>query len=195
MKVVFPKRSRGISLIEMVVATAIVSLISLAAFKILAEGLRYVRTNQLAIDAQRAGLSILSGIGGGLQGSRSDLIDSAPEGLVYASPVKDDGTIEFELSEHKLLWQKWVCYYYDGREVTLRERTIAPPSMEPGAPPSPASFSTEPVRKLLSNEIDSFQVTQASVVPPLWSIDLTIGSMDNRRLYGMELHSEVGPRN
>ena len=60
MRAVFTTRNRALSLTELIVATFILSLISVAAFKILAEGLRYVRVNQLAIDSQRAGLSIVS---------------------------------------------------------------------------------------------------------------------------------------
>lgn len=195
MRAVFSKRNRALSLAELIVATFILSLISVAAFKILAEGLRYVRTNQLAIDAQRAGLSIVSRISQGIQSSRSDLIDASADGVVFASPTKDDGTVEFDIAEQKLLWQNWVCLYYDDEKVTLRKIAISPPSLEPGAPPAPSSFASQNVEKLLGDDITRFQVAEISTAPPLWSIDLTLGSMTNEKLYGMELHSEVGPRN
>lgn len=195
MRAVFTKRNRALSLTELIVATFILSLISVAAFKILAEGLRYVRVNQLAIDSQRAGLSIVSRISLGVQSSRSDLITASPEGVVFASPTKDDGTVEFDIGEQKLLWQNWVCLYYADEKVTLRKMAISPPSLEPGAPPVPSSFAGEDVEKLLGDDITRFEIVQTSTAPPLWTIDLTLGSMTNDKLYGMELHSEVGPRN
>jgi hypothetical protein len=195
MRAAFSKRNRAVSLIELVVASFIVSLISVAAFKILAEGLRYVRINQLAIDAQRSGLAIASLASQGIQSSRSDLIDSSPDGLVFASPTKDDGTVEFDIAEQELLWQDWVCLYYADGQVTLRKIPISPPSLEPGPPPVPSSFAGEDVRKLLGTDVSEFSVVQVSTVPPLWSVDLTIGSMTNESLYGMELRSEVGSRN
>lgn len=177
------------------VASAILSLILLGAFKVLAEGLRYVRVNQLAIDAQRSGLAIMSRIGTGMQSTRSDLIEADPSGLVYASATRADGTVEFDLAEQEVLWQKWVCLYFDGDEITLRELAISPPSINPGTPPSPTSFSTIPVAKKLSEEASRFVVTQVSTTPSLWSVELVLGSLDNSELYGMELKSEVGPRN
>ena len=171
------------------------SLILLGAFQIMAEGLRYTRVNQLALDSQRSGLSIMSRIGSGMQSTRSDLVEVSPQGLVYASATKVDGTVEFDMAEQKLLWQKWVCIYHNGREITLRELDIVPPTAEPGTPPSPSTFGTVPVTKKLSNEATSFVAAQISATPALWSVDLTLGSLDNSELYGMELRTEVGPRN
>lgn len=177
------------------VATFIFSIISVGAFKILAEGLRYVRINQLAIDSQRAGLSVLSGVGSGIQSTRNELIEVSPQGVVFASPTKPDGTVEFDVAEQKLFWQKWVCYYYDGSSLSRRERDISPASTDPGTPPSPTSFAGDRVRKAFSDEVELFQVSQLSASPPIWSIKVVLGSLTDTDLYGIELQSEVGPRN
>jgi type II secretory pathway pseudopilin PulG len=188
-------RTRAISLIELIVATFILGLISVAAFKILVEGSQYLRVNQMAIDAQRSGLALLSDIGSGMQATRPDLVTTGAEGLVFASPFKPDGTVEFDPVNRELRWQKWVCYYLDQTVVTRRELPIALPSANPGSAPSPASFSGIDVSKTMGDEVTAFQVSQLSASPPLWAIDLTVGSMTNKSRYGIELHSEVGPRN
>lgn len=188
-------RNRGITLIELLVATAIFSLISVAAFKILVEGGKYVRLNQLAIDAQRSGLFLLSEIGSGLQATKPTLIDVGPEGVILASSNTPDGRAEFDPITGALLWQKWVCYYLDNEEVTRREILLTIPTSTPGPPPTFSDFNAIDPVKSLGREITNFQVTQIGASPPLWAIDVTVGSMTNAQRYGIELHSEVGPRN
>lgn len=183
------------SLAELLIATAIMSLISIAAFRILAEGSQYLHLNQTAIDAQRSGLTILSQLGSGIQSTRQDLIASGPEGLVFASPYKDDGTVEFDAVDRGLVWQKWVCFYREQDRVSRRELDISLPSSSPGAPPLPSTFASVPVFKSLAKDVTQFSVSQISASPPLWSLDLTVGDVSDPDYYGIELHSEVGPRN
>jgi len=181
--------------LELIVATFLVGLISLAAFKILLGGTQYLKLNQLAIDAQRSGLALLSEVGSGIQSTRRGLITRGPNGVVFASPFKEDGSVEFDPVDSELKWQKWICFYLDGEEVTRRERTLLLPSSKPGPAPAPSSFAATEVSKVMGREVTAFSVTQISATLALWSIDLTVGSMTDATRYGIELHSEVGPRN
>lgn len=188
-------RCRGLSLMELMISIAIVSLISVAAFRILNEGLQYLRTNQKATEAQSTGLALLTQIGSGIQGTGAALVRNDPQGIVFASPAKDDGSVEFDPVTQTLLWQKWVCFYYDGDAVTRRERTIAVPAADPGPAPAPSSFSSDPVRQKMGQEITRFQFTQVTSNPPVWKMELTMGDMARSAPYGVELESEVSPRN
>lgn len=183
------------TLIELLVATSIMSLIILAAFKILMEGSQYLRINQMALDAQRNGLALLSQIGSGLQSTRKDLIKSDADGVVFASPVTPSGTVDFDPINGELKWQKWVCFYYDSQKVTRRERALSLPTTDPGPPPAPSSFNSVQILKVLGKEISTFNVSQVSANPAVWAINLTSGSMTDNSRYGLELYSQVGPKN
>ena len=180
---------------ELMISIAIVSLISVAAFRILNEGLQYLRTNQKAMEAQSTGLALLTQIGSGIQGTGAPLVRNDPQGIVFASPTKDDGSVEFDPVTQKLLWQKWVCFYYDGDAVTRRERTIVVPSSDPSPVPAPSSFSGDPVKQRMGHEITRFQLTEVTSNPPVWKMELTMGDMARSAPYGVELESEVSPRN
>lgn len=186
---------RGVSLIELIVAAFIMGLISIVAFRIMVEGSQYMRINQMAIDAQRSGLAALSQIGSGLQTTRQDLVAVDASGVVFASPFKPDGSVDFDPTDNKLMWRTWVCYYYAAPELTRRERAIPTPSSAPGATPAPATFAGEPVVKMIGKDFSRFQVQSVSVTPPLWALDVTVGTMTDPGRYGIELHSEVSPRN
>ncbi len=170
------------------------ALISVGAFVILAEGSKYLTANQMAVDAQRSGLAILSSLGADLQATKPNLISTSGQGIVLATPFNQDRSVEFDLTNSGIRWQSWVCYYYDGQDVTRRERPISTPS-DPGTPPAPSSFSPAPIAKVLGTNISRFTVTQTSSVPSLWSVRLTVGSMADTSTYGIELESETGPRN
>lgn len=177
------------------VAAFIMGLISIIAFRIMVEGSQYLRLNQLAIDAQRSGLATMSQLGAGLQNSRQDLIRTDASGVVFASPFKPDGTVAFDVTDNKLEWRKWICYYYAPPVLTRRELDIAAPSSSPGAPPAPSSFGGVPVAKMLGNDFTRFDIQLVTATPPLWSIDVTVGTMTDTSRYGIELHSDVSPRN
>jgi prepilin-type N-terminal cleavage/methylation domain-containing protein len=195
MRAVFSKQNKGMSLVETLVASALMSIVILAAIQLLVEGGRYLRINQQATDAQRAGLAILSQVGSGMQATRPDLISTDAFGLVFATPFKEDGTVVFDSLSGELTWQGWVCFYYEDSTVTRRERPLAVPTDSPSSVPTPQSFAADRVRKVFSSEVSAFSVNQASTSPPIWSVDVTVGSMTDKQRYGTQLHSEVGPRN
>ncbi len=187
----------GISLMELLVATAIMSLIAIIGTKIMVEGSQYLRLNQMAIDAQRSGLALSTQVNNGLQTTKRNLIATDASGVVFASPFKPDGTAEYEVSDNKLKWQKWVCFYYDAsaQKVTRREQPIGSPSSNPGLAPAPATFASNPALSMVGTEITHFQVAQVTVVPPVFGVNITVGSMTDVSRYGIELHTEVSPRN
>lgn len=182
---------------ELLVGVFVMGLIALGATEVLVKGAQYLRVNQSALDAQRSCLNLLSQIVAGMQTTQATLVVSDANGLCFASPFKPDGSAEFDNTYHRLLWQKWVCFYYDpvAQTVTLKEQPIVPATNAPGAPPVPSTLSGAPSIKNIASDISQFTVTQKSASPPLWSLDITAGSMTDVSRYGLQLHSEVSPRN
>jgi len=179
------------------VAAGIMAIVSLIGFEILVRGAQYLRLHQQALDAQRSGLALVSQLHGGLQTAPHGRILVGAQGVVFPSPYDTDGLTRFDAATNKLLWQKWVCYYYDAaaRTVTRRELPIAPPDADPGSTPPLVTFASRPVLNLVATQISVFSVAQASSVPPLWNINVTVGDMNDESGYGVELHSQVTPRN
>ncbi len=192
-----PNNRRAASLIELVVACTIMAIVAAIAFEILIQGSRYLRINQISIDAQRDGLALTTQLDAGLQATNRNFISTSAAGVVFALPFKADGSTEFDPTSQKLVLQKWICYYYDAAsgKVTLRERPIIPPSDNPGVTPTPDSFALNRVLKLVGSDISRFQFTQTSVTPPIWDVDITAGNMTDASSYGVELHTQVTPRN
>lgn len=178
-------------------AAGIMAIVSLIGFEILVRGAQYLRLNQQALDAQRSGLALVSQLHNGLQTASQATIYATPEGVVFPTPYAHDGTTQFDGVTNKLLWQKWICYYYDAaaRTVTRRELPIDPPNALPGSPPPALTFASRPVLNLVASQISVFSITPVSTVPPLWNIDVTAGDMNDESGYGVELHSQVNPRN
>jgi type II secretory pathway pseudopilin PulG len=136
----------GISLMELLVATAIMSLIAIIGTKIMVEGSQYLRLNQMAIDAQRSGLALSTQVNNGLQTTKRNLIATDASGVVFASPFKPDGTAEYEVSDNKLKWQKWVCFYYDAsaQKVTPTRTADRQSQFKSRLGPSPGDFCFQP---------------------------------------------------
>lgn len=189
--------AKGFTLLEVLISAALMGIVAALGFAILIKGAQYLRVNQSAIDAQKDGLLLLTQLHGDLQTTDQQLLLSTPQGAVFPSPYKDNGTTEFDPVTQKLMWQRWVCYAYDTAtlKVTRHEMPISPADATPGAPPAPAAFLPQAGSKLLASEVSVFRVTQVTVTPPLWQIDVTVGDMNDSSRYGVELQSKVSPRN
>lgn len=180
---------RGFTLVELLVAAGIMAIVSLIGFEILIRGAQYLRLNQSALDAQRSGLALVSQLHGGLQTASQALISATPAGVVFPSPYGDDGATEFDPATNKLLWKRWVCYYYDATARTVTRRELP---FSAGLPPAAITFASRPVLNLVGTQISVFTVTPAGKA---WNIDVTAGDMFDQSGYGVEIHSQVTPLN
>lgn len=188
-------RKPGLSLVELLVSIGLLAFVSTAAYKFFHEGYRYLRTQEAATEGQREALAILSILTSGLQSTSANLILSDPEGVVYASPRSEAGVIAFDPTDGGLLWQRWICLYYDGTTLEQREQDLTIPVSNPGAPPAPSAFGGARMRRVLSRQVTRFEVEDVSTGEPRWAIRITVGSMDLTAPHGMELESEISPRN
>lgn len=199
MKRICSARSRfAYTLIETTIVAAVMGIVALLGFEIMIRGAQYLRVNQLAIDAQRSGLILLTQLHGDLQSSQFDLVTSRPDGVVFPLPFKDDGTTEFAPLTQHVLWQRWVYYAYDadGHTVSRMEKRITPPKEVPGLAPPSADFAGLPGAHLLAQHISEFTVTQhLPLTLHLLDIAATAGDMNDTSGYGVKLALTVSPRN
>ena len=188
---------RGATLLEVVIATAVMAIVVGLGLAILISGSRYLRTNEQAIEAQRSGLALVTRFHQELQSTAQSTIASTSQGVVFASPFRDDGITEFDENSQQVLWQKWVCYQYDTAtlKVTRYELPITPATAAPGAAPAMASFAGSLAAKLMASDISRFSLVQLTATPPLWRLDVTAGNMTDSSRYGIELQTQVSPRN
>ena len=160
------RRPRGMTLLEISISTALVSIVFLAVFLIIDKGLRVYRLNSDANDSQRGGLTFLSRLNSALQNSAPQFIfiDCATppgsgfgpypnsRGISYATPFDAAGKARFDTAR-QLYWQGYGCFYIDD-DRSLRylsrfssqmtdpnQETISPPAPEDAVPPvTPAAF-------------------------------------------------------
>lgn len=96
--------------------------------------------------------------------------DTAPAGLVFASPRTATGNIEVD-SSGRVLWRKWVCYYVDDiagspalvrKEANLTAASAIPPV--PGASRNTAYFRSLAVpRRVVANHFSNLWGSGAEV--------------------------------
>jgi prepilin-type N-terminal cleavage/methylation domain-containing protein len=112
------RRCRGTTLIELMVAIGIMSIIVTGAFLVMNEGLQLFRTNKRAADAQVSVLQVLTRVTTEAVNAKAELVrnypssGTEPAGIVFASPLDDAGNVKIDDETAELYWMKWICYYF-----------------------------------------------------------------------------------
>jgi len=139
--------SRGFSLIELVVTSALLLFLTGGITLVTMNGMRYFRLGYAYQTAQQQALVAMRKLVDELQNSRRDSVSSSsspsPEPhLVFLSarpPEPTTGALVHDV-DGRLLWQKWVCYYLTtDRQLVRTERPLdeTPPGLI--VPPLPAA--------------------------------------------------------
>jgi len=167
------------TLLEISISTALVSIVFLAVFLIIDKGLRFYRLNTDANDCQRGVLTFLSRLNLQMQNTRSNFVfidsPSPPpggfgpypnsRGISYITPFDGSGKASFDVAR-QLYWQGYGCFYVDNsrslRYVTRSnaqltnpdKETINPPTPDLAAPPmTPATFLSGTEGLLLAKNV------------------------------------------
>lgn len=141
------KIRRGVSLVELLVATALMFVVFAGVSWVLVTGLSYLRTNQNALNAQSQVLALMSALGRELERSSLAFVDPEATGVVFADPDggHDDPAlgITSQLQSNvfgQLLWQRYVGYYLDTTTNKVYRRevpyTAYPPAAAMTTPPT-----------------------------------------------------------
>ena len=168
------------SLLEISISTALVSIIFVAVFLIVDKGMRFYRLNSDANDTQRGVLAFLSRLNTVMQNTSPSLIyiDTATTppttgnwdygsslGISYATPFDMNGAASYNVAK-QLYWQGYGCFYRDTQN-TLRfiakynpqlsnpnVADVSPPAPNLTSPPmSPAHFTNTTEGILLAKNV------------------------------------------
>ena len=201
-------RLRGLSLVETMVASAILLMITLCAYQVLINAIQYFNTYQQAIEAQKAGMATLRQINDSLKTSTSTLVNCSADGVAFCSPYKNDGVMGFDLvvgspTHGKLKWQKYACIYRDPatKKVWRKEEPISPPHVTPPSPNTAGKTvayfkSLSGGGLLLGDDVNALNVT-ISAEPGKQSYDVTmlVGTQNDPGRFWLILRSHVTPEN
>ena len=209
------RRLKGLTLIETMISSTILLLISGASYMILHNGMQLYRAYQDALDAQQGGLAILRLTGDLVRSSSSAYVLADPtDGVTFCNPYKPDGRMGYDIvmgspTEGKLYWQAYTCIYRNQatNEVLRKDEPLAAPQITPLDPSSAAPvrdvayFTTLGVTKrILGKGVTRFVVKIDPTAAALskantYIIELTLGDINDTSRYGLVMTSQVTPAN
>lgn len=182
---------RGLTLAEVVVASAVMIFVTFAATTLLVGGLAAQASQLRQGDLQRGAAGALSRLCDELsEGSAAAVrVESSASGVVFASPRNALGEVSYA-SDGRLLWCGFICYCLEsvnGRSCMVRRWSpLAPPVSDPPAVPASmtcAWFRLQPLPRLVvGSDVSVFTLSgtnplQITVTAALEGRhDLTIGT-------------------
>jgi prepilin-type N-terminal cleavage/methylation domain-containing protein len=164
-------RRRGFTLIELTIYSALLSMLLLAIYGVFVASMRYFRVSQTASDlqssAQKCVLKVVADLSESTLSSMKITASGGtePPGIIFLSARNGDD--RFTTSANgDILWQKWVCYYYDKASGTIFRNTQA---FSPTAMPPVNTLSTSAFQALagaipVANNCTSFSITGTSAL-------------------------------
>lgn len=149
-------RRSGMSLVELIVTIGIMSFVIMGAFQVFNEGMQLFRTNQRAVEAQASALKLLTSINLELTNANKALVGdlefagSLP-GVIFASPIGEDGDMQFHEITGRVYWRKVICFYFVKSEGKVYRREILIPN-DPDDKKAQGTTKLGAVKTLISTE-------------------------------------------
>lgn len=133
------RERRGITLAEMLIASAVFFMLSWALHQLMVTGTRFVRKSEVLLDLQKESLMALTWIHNEMSESGAAAFDNytvipdgSLRGVVFASPRDLDNRLSLDLVG-RIQWQRVVAYYLadiDGVPCLVRKQRELTPSAE-----------------------------------------------------------------
>ncbi|MBI3925142.1 MAG: type II secretion system protein [Armatimonadetes bacterium] len=165
--VMFPKnmrKSTGFTLVELLVTLALLGILLTGLYLTLLSALRYLSVAQAQQEVGQEALKAAVALRGEVQETRASTlrISSSPPGLVFLSPRKPDGSVEWD-RWGRLIWQKWICFYLEDERLLRKEKSLAQPTVSDRPDPvTPALLAAD---ESLTAEVIARGVAAFDVVP------------------------------
>lgn len=146
-------RKSGTSLVEMIVALAILSLVLLAVYILMFNGLRYYQDSEAKLELQRQSLLAIHRVSRKVSETSRYSVETGTNALLFAYPRDDNGYLRFT-SDRSILWYRFFCYYLttmNGQSVLVsKEFSIPTP---PDSPPKPSDFGLSVASVVADNSL------------------------------------------
>ena len=190
------RRSRGVSLIELLISAFLMGLCLTSVHMLVQAGNRYLRVSQARHEIQSQALLSLAWLQRELAESDPDsyrTLATPYQGIVFASPRDNSGQVQYDLG--RMLWPKFLCYYVKDQNLVRKVKSLVPPSPYP--PPAPqvdvvASDPNLPLRSL-ARHVTKFEIG-AQKIPVDITLQLTM-EPNLGKAYAIEVKTQVFPRN
>lgn len=140
-----PQANKGFTLLEaaLVFSLLLVLMALMAAYLI--QGKRYALESESYASVQRNNARLLRTVTNDLYRATKNYLHLEPDGqaLWFLSSAPNDDSepyLEFQEQTGKIIWKKWVCYYYDPTTSSIirAEQPLDTPESELLIPPSPS---------------------------------------------------------
>lgn len=167
------RRSRGTTLVEMLVYCVLLGVLLTGVYAVLLAGVRNYAIGANATELEQAALKAATRLSRELaEGDAASFrVDSSPVGIVFASPrdsTDPKGRFAYN-SANRMLWQSYVCYYLgtaNGAPALIRKVTpISPTVSSPPTIPSTLTSAWFAAQTGIAPTWTGFNVSGLSVTP------------------------------
>ncbi len=151
---------RGATLVDALTCCALLSLLFGMVALVCQLGYQSSLVVQNAVELQNSATAAVASVITELQGAHvgSVVVLRNPDALIFLSPRDANGQVHFDTRTDELLWQRWVCYWFDTSQGALIElaQDIVPSTTAPTAAPTLPSFQGLPTRRVVAWHMVSF---------------------------------------
>lgn len=199
------EQKRGLTLLEVTIAMGLIGLVLVASSQFVKASFGYMRDTDSSVQVHNTALAVITRMEREIRESTSasHLAFAAPSapGIVFASPRRNDGLIEYDTSLVPF-WQQWVCYYLspavNDNNLVRRTESMTPTTIEPTIPPSltPAYFQSLGGGSVVARGISELEITSGtSVTISLTCVDISNRGTSTESEFTLEVSTDVSFRN
>ena len=197
---------RGFSIIELSVASFLLSLLLTMIYLVMQPGMRQFAQGNVFGGVQQETQKGMQALVKDLSYAHKDQVGfgGGPNPYIWflSGEAPTNAPATFALSNSgQLVFQKWICYYYDPTQKVLVKAEIAltPATEVPVPPPAPAPnlgafiAVTGPMRKVVTRGVEQFVITKMTMLN--YNIRLSAAGVFGSDKTQLTLESEVSVRN
>ena len=202
------RRPPGFTLIEAAIVFALMAALMTLVSMYFVRGQRYQADTETYATVQKNSSVVLRKVTSDLYtGTVKEMQVSPAEDAVWFLSSRPNGPdqpfLQFDAKTGKIVWRKWVCYYYDsvGKALVRAEVPLDPPDSELLMPPTPAVslafFQTSPsvTKQPVGRRVNEFRVgrtTKGVIVSLSTQAEAPLTNTEaNDRLVQVQISSEV----
>jgi prepilin-type N-terminal cleavage/methylation domain-containing protein len=161
---------RGFTIVEVIICSVMMLVLLLGVYAMLTNGTRYARQTEAYAYAQREGVLVARALTNEVSNSVKNSAYTGSGWFEFLSGEPPDGSgLAFDPISGKIIWRKWVGYYYRASDRTLVRAEIplttptsvaAPLPEPPGSPPT--DFINAAIQRVVGHSLDSFTAAVSS---------------------------------